>query len=126
MLPLARVLMNPLRLIEMFEVKENPSNESFHFQMVRDGKVVLKSGAFTDARSAFKVMEETKAMYARGGLGFKVFPSDKGYYLVLMTMSYLEIARSTYFDHKTDCLNVAREIITLTNQDGLIRIIEDR
>ena len=126
MLRAALLLMNLLRLIEMFEVKENPGNESFHFQMVREEKVVLKSGEFTDARSAFKVMDETKAMYARGGLGFKVISSDKGYYLALMTMGHLEIARSSYFRKKADCHSVVREILGITNKEGALRITEDQ
>lgn len=118
--------MNLLRLIEMFEVKESINSESFYFQMVRDGRVVLKSGYFTDARSAFKVMEETIAMYARGGLGFKIFSSEKGYYLVLMTMNHHEIARGSYFANKTECHNVAQQILGFTNQEGVVRIIEDQ
>jgi hypothetical protein len=70
-------------------------------------------------------LEETQAMYDRGGLGFKVFSSDKGYYLVLLTMSLMGIARSLYFDQLAVCINLAHEILSMTNQDGLVRIIED-
>ena len=118
--------MNPQRLIEMFEVKENPINESFNFQMARNEMAVLKSQSFTNARSAFKAMYEAKELYARGELAFKVLSSDRGYYFVLMTMAQMEVARSFYFVQKADCIDEVTGILSLTNQDGLVRIIEDQ
>jgi uncharacterized protein YegP (UPF0339 family) len=107
----------------MFEITENEIDGSYCFQMIQDGEVLLTSTKFTDARSAKKVMEETAALQARGGLGFKVVPTNGGYYLLLMALGHSEIARSSKYAQKTKCIELAQGILAKITKENSIRII---
>jgi uncharacterized protein YegP (UPF0339 family) len=94
----------------MFEITENEIDGSYCFQMIQDGEVLLTSTKFTDARSAKKVMEETAALQARGGLGFKA-------------LGHSEIARSSKYAQKTKCIELAQGILAKITKENSIRII---
>ncbi len=110
----------------MFEISENEIDGSYCFQLIQDGKVLLTSTKFTDVRSAKKVMEETLALQARGGLGFKVVPRKSGYYLYLMTLGHAEIARSAKFDEKAKCVELAQGILSKIIRKNSMQLTADQ